>query len=125
MVDLTLEQPGDHHFVRSMSEQGIRIGETTYRQALIVTASELIADWQPQRMDQLSAAHLDVIIALEPEVVLLGTGAQQVFLQPRDMYRFYEKGIGIEVMNTEAACRTFNVLVTEGRKVAAGLLPIA
>jgi uncharacterized protein len=124
MVDLTLEQPGDHHYVRSVSDQGIRIGESSYRHALIVTPTELIDDWSPQHMDELQADDLDVLIALQPELVLLGTGPKQVFLAPKDMYRFYERGIGIEVMSTEAACRTFNVLVTEGRKVAAGLLPI-
>lgn len=123
MVDLTLEAPGDHHFVRAISEQGIRIGDTTYRRALVVTATQLISDWNPQDMTQLTVADLEAIIALEPEVVLLGTGARQQFLEARDMYRFYEHGIGIEVMDTEAACRTFNVLVTEGRNVAAALMP--
>lgn len=123
MVDLTLEQPGDHHFVRSLSETGIRIGDTYYRHSLVVTATRLITDWPPQRMGDLQAKHLDILVELEPEVVLIGTGARQHFLPPRDMFRFYGKGIGLEVMTTDAACRTFNVLVTEGRNVAAALMP--
>lgn len=123
MVDLTLEQPGDHYFVRSLSEQGIRIGETYYRHSLVVTATTLITDWAPQSADELQAEHLEMLVELEAEVVLIGTGARQHFLPPRDMFRFYGKGIGLEVMTTDAACRTFNVLVTEGRNVAAALMP--
>jgi uncharacterized protein len=125
MVDLTLEPPGDHHYIRSLSARGIRIGETFYQRSLIVSASALVSDWAPQAVDQIQAEHLDQIIELEPEVVLLGTGARQHFLPAHQMYHFYGKGIGIEVMTTDAACRTFNVLVTEGRKVVAGLLPCA
>lgn len=123
MVDLTLEQPGDHHFVRSVSELGIRIGETYYQHSLVVTATRLITDWAPQRVEELQAKHLELLVELEAEVVLIGTGAQQHFLPPRDMFRFYGKGIGLEVMATDAACRTFNVLVTDGRNVAAALMP--
>jgi uncharacterized protein len=123
-MDLTLERPGDHHFIRSIGERGIRIGDAYYLRSLIVSASELVTDWAPQRPDELEEAHLQEIIALQPEVVLLGTGARQHFLAPRDMYCFYRQGIGIEVMTTDAACRTFNVLVTEGRPVAAALMPL-
>ena len=67
--------------------------------------------------------HLLSIFEMKPEVVLLGTGAKQVFLPPQLMMQFYNKGIGIEVMTTDAACRTFNVLVSEGRNVLAALMP--
>lgn len=123
-MDLTLERPGDHHFIRSIGERGIRIDDAYYLRSLIVSASQLLTDWAPQRPEELEEAHLQEIIALQPEVVLLGTGARQHFLAPRDMYCFYRQGIGIEVMTTDAACRTFNVLVTEGRSVAAALMPL-
>lgn len=123
-MDLTLERPGDHHFIRSIGERGIRIGDAHYLRSLIVSARELVSDWAPQRPDELEESHLQEIIALQPEVVLLGTGARQHFLAPRDMYCFYQQGIGIEVMTTDAACRTFNVLVTEGRQVVAALMPV-
>ena len=68
--------------------------------------------------------HLEALLALEPEVVLLGTGARQVFLPPRQLAPFYRKAVGVELMTTDAACRTFNVLAAEERRVVAGLLPI-
>lgn len=123
-MDLTLERPGDHYFIRSIGDRGIRIGDDYYLRSLIVSARELVTDWAPQGPDELEESHLQEIIALQPEVVLLGTGARQHFLAPRDMYFFYRQGIGIEVMTTDAACRTFNVLVTEGRPVAAALMPL-
>ena len=82
-------------------------------------------DWDATNPCDLSDRQLNPIFELEPEVVLLGTGASQIFLPPELMMRFYGRGIGVEVMTTDAACRTFNVLVSEGRKVVAALLPPA
>jgi uncharacterized protein len=59
---------------------------------------------------------------MEPEVVLLGTGRKQAFPAPRLLKTFYQRGIGFEAMTTEAACRTFNVLVSEGRTAVAALI---
>ena len=61
---------------------------------------------------------------MQPEVVLIGTGKKQLFLPPKLMVMFYQEGIGFEVMTTDAACRTFNVLVSEGRNVVAALMPV-
>jgi uncharacterized protein len=76
-------------------------------------------------MDELDERRLEPVFALRPEVVLLGTGARQVFPSPELLMCFHRRGIGIEVMATAAACRTFNVLVSERRKVVAALLPPA
>ena len=66
--------------------------------------------------------HLEAVLELEPEVVLLGTGRKQAFPAPRLLRAFFERGIGFEAMTTEAACRTFNVLVSEGRTAVAALI---
>jgi uncharacterized protein len=63
------------------------------------------------------------VLALEPEVVLLGTGARQQFLHPSRLAPIYRAGVGVEIMTTAAACRTFNILVAEERRVVAALLP--
>ena len=124
-MELTLDRPGDHFFVRSVSSRGIETAGRLYRGPLILSAGELVDDWDATNPCDLSDRQLNPIFELEPEVVLLGTGASQIFLPPELMMRFYGRGIGVEVMTTDAACRTFNVLVSEGRKVVAALLPPA
>jgi uncharacterized protein len=122
-MELTLERPGDHLFVRSVSSAGIEIVDRLYPGPLILSAGKVVDDWAVGRLHDLSERQLESVFNLEPEVVLIGTGASQIFLAPEVMMHFYRRGIGIEVMSTDAACRTFNVLVSEGRKVVAALLP--
>lgn len=123
-MDLSFQAPGDYQFVRSVSAGGITIGENTYHQSLLLAADQLITDWPPQRFDELQRIHLDELFRLEPELVLLGTGSQQHFPSGEFMMEFHRRGVGIEVMATVPACRTFNVLVAESRKVLAALLPL-
>jgi uncharacterized protein len=123
LVDLNFEKPGNYHYIRSLSTQGIQLGEQVYACPILVSAEALDANWPPASMAQLQERHLESIFGMAPEVVLLGTGKQQVFLPPRMMMLFFERGVGIEVMTTDAACRTFNVLVSEGRNVVAALMP--
>ena len=123
VVDLNLDRPGDHNYIRSLSQHGVMIGDEIYTGPILVSAQHIRTNWPPQTMDELQEAHLQVIYELKPEVVLLGTGARHVFLPPRLMVAFCQKDIGIEAMSTEAACRTFNVLVSESRNVVAALMP--
>ena len=123
-MDLTLQKPGDHHFIRSVSDQGIRVVDDWYQVPLIISASKLISDWKIDQFDMISERELDPIFDQSPDVVLLGTGSKQKFLPPEKMMFFYQRGIGAEVMSTDAACRTFNVLVSEERRVVAALLPL-
>lgn len=124
MTQLTLEKPGDHLFIRSVSEAGIRIGDKLYPCGLLLSARSLQEDWGPQQLDELTDAHLEPILALDPEVILLGTGATQQFLHPSRLAPCHRARVGIELMTTEAACRTFNLLASEGRQVVAALLPL-
>jgi uncharacterized protein len=122
-VDLTFQKPGDHLFIRSVSEAGIQVVDDFYREAMIISANEIIPDWPVKSVGDIEQKHLEQVLELEPEVVLIGTGARQIFLPPALMMFFYSRNIGIEVMSTDAACRTFNVLVSESRKVVAALIP--
>lgn len=122
-MDLTLDRPGDHLFIRSVSEDGIRVVDETITGSLIVSATELVTDWDVSALEQLDEQRLEPVFAMNPEIVLLGTGSTQVFPEPELMMRFYRRAVGFEVMATPAACRTFNVLVSERRKVVAALLP--
>jgi uncharacterized protein len=93
-------------------------------QSLIVTGQQLIIDWEPNQPHELNASHLDAVLELEPELVLLGTGTRQHFPAMDILLPLHRAQIGIEVMDTAAACRTFNILVGEGRHVVAALMMI-
>jgi uncharacterized protein len=123
-MDLTLQSPGDHLYIQSISNEGIRIANRICSGPLIVSASKLLTDWPVSSPRDLTSQHLDQILELQPELVLIGTGDRQVFLPPEMLMVFYRQSVGIETMNTQAACRTFNVLVSEGRNVVAALMPI-
>ena len=123
-MDLTLELPGDHLFVREVTDEGIPIKDRLYTGPLLLTASRLETGWPVTRAEELEEAHLEPLFALEPEIALIGTGRKQVFLSPELMMAFYRRNIGVEVMSTDAACRTFNVLVSEERRVAAAMMPL-
>jgi len=81
-----------------------------------------VQPWQPPSFEQLRAEDFDALLALKPEVVLLGTGTRQRFVHPRLTAGLARAGVGIEVMDTAAACRTYNILMSEGRHVLAAFL---
>jgi len=108
--------------IRAYGNGELRVNENLYRGGVILSAATVIADANVQNLEDLLAMDVSRALALEPELVLLGTGARQVFPAPSFGAQFLRAGIGFEVMDTGAACRTFNVLVGEQRRVAAILL---
>ena len=121
-MKFTLDRPGTLHVVRGYAPGLLRVGEREFTRSVIVSAQTLVADWPPQHVGELTAADFDPVLALEPQVLLLGSGARQVFPAPELLARLYAARIGVEVMDTGAACRTYNVLVGEGRAVVAALM---
>ena len=81
-------------------------------------------EWDVKSIDDINEEKLQVIFDLQPEVILLGTGVTQLFLPPTIQVHFFQRNFGFEVMTTDAACRTFNVLAAEGRHVVAALMPL-
>ena len=120
-MKFTLESSSQVNLIRGYSSQEIRVGEQRLHASCIVAANTVIADWEPPSFAELSPAHLEAILALEPEVVLLGTGPTQRFPPPAIRAALASRGVGLEVMDLGAACRTFNILVQEDRRVAAAL----
>jgi uncharacterized protein len=110
-MKFTLDRPSTLHVVRGYAPGVLRIGERELSRSVIVSAQALIEDWRPQHIGELTAADLEPALALEPQVLLLGSGARQVFPPPELLARLYAARIGFEVMDTGAACRTYNVLV--------------
>lgn len=120
-VKFTLEPGLPANLIRGYSDSEVRIGGHTVRGSCIVTADTLITQWEPQSFAELEAAHLEALLAFGPELVVLGTGPTQRFAPGEIRALLAQRGIGLEVMQLGAACRTFNVLVQEERRVAAGL----
>jgi uncharacterized protein len=100
----------------------IRVGITEHRANLVLLPDSVVEGWAAAGFDQLVAEDFGRLLAYEPEVVLVGTGATQRFPHPRLIAALTDRRIGVEVMDTRAACRTFNILVAEGRRVAAALI---
>ena len=100
----------------------VMVNRQRYERNLVVLRDRLVTDWQPAGFDDLEAGHFALLAELQPEIVLLGTGARLRFPQPELTRALYEARIGLEVMDLQAACRTYNILAAEERKVAAALL---
>lgn len=105
-----------------LGEGYVRLGIVEYRDNLVVTPNKIVTGWAAGGFHALTAEDFVAIAALEPEVVLLGTGATMRFPHPRLTRALTDLRIGLEVMDTPAACRTFNILAAEGRKVAVAIL---
>ena len=98
------------------------LGVETVEGSFIVSPRHLLRDWAPVNIEDLLADHLTAIIELRPELVLLGTGPQLKFPAHSILAEIHQQRIGIEIMDTAAACRTYNILMAEGRFVVAGLI---
>ena len=100
------------------------VNQKRYDNNLITMPDRIIENWQVQTFEQLSEEHLELLLPFQPEIVLLGTGATLQFPSPLVTKKLITNKIGVEVMDTNAACRTYNILMAEGRNVAAALLLI-
>jgi uncharacterized protein len=110
------------NLIRAYGNGELRVNDEVYRSTIIVSASEVRAAPDIRELEDLSRIDPSSILALEPELVLLGTGPRQIFPAASFRAQFLSAGIGVEVMDTGAACRTFNVLVAEQRRVVALLM---
>jgi len=100
----------------------VRVGSTEYRTNLILLPDAVIEGWAPNGFAALAEADFAGLLEHAPEMVLLGTGSRQQFPHPRLLHALSAARIGVETMDTRAACRTFNILVAEDRRVAAALV---
>lgn len=110
------------YLIRACEEGVITIGEQQYRHSLIVSTDRSPERWRPASAGELLREDLEPLCALQPEIVLIGTGSRLEFPSPSLTVTLLQAGIGVEVMDTAAACRTFNILLSEERRVVAALL---
>ena len=108
--------------VTAYDESGVEINLKHFTDSLLVLPEIAPAAWPVNTFDALNAAHFDQIAALRPDVIILGTGARQRFVHPRLIAALTTLRIGVECMDNQAACRTYNILMAEGRKVALALI---
>jgi uncharacterized protein len=120
-MKFTQERSGAN-VVQSFEPGAIRVKDRVITGHVILSAEVIIEPWLVEQSDNITAADMAPAVALQPEVLILGTGRTLDFPSPALLDELTSRGIGIEVMDTAAACRTFNVLVHEDRAVAAALL---
>ena len=123
-MKIHLESGLGQNLIRAYAPGRITINEEVYTTSLIVTPGQVVTAWPPVSFADLLAGHFEMIVPLRPEVVILGTGTRLQFPAPSLTRSLVEAGIGLEVMDTGAACRTYNFLMSDGRRVAAALLMI-
>ena len=120
-MKFTQQRPEGVNLIRQYGADFISLGVDPIRESCIVTASTF-ASWTPRSVDELTAEHFLPLFEQRPEVVVLSTGARQVFPRAALRAEFATRKIGLEVMEIGAACRTYNVLVSEERKALAAIL---
>lgn len=121
-MKLHLTSAENNNLITGCSNEHIEVNRKRYLTSLIVMPNSLELEWHPQTFSNICNAHFEQLAALKPEVVLLGTGQQHQFLHPQHYQALTKNGIALECMNTAAACRTYNILMSEGRFVAAALI---
>ncbi len=121
-MKLHLAGPADIKLFTGYAEDHVLVNKERFEGSIVVIAGEVLSDWPVARFEDLDEAHFDYFLEMRPEVLLFGTGNTQRFAHPRLYRKLTEAGIGVEFMDTPAACRTYNILVAEDRKAVAAIL---
>ena len=121
-MDLSLERPEGYLYVRRVGVRGVTLIDRELTSSFLLAPDRAIENWPVTAAGTLDAGHVEALLALQPELVILGTGERQVFPAAAFMAGLLRKGIGIEVMDNAAAARTYNLLAGEGRRVIAGFI---
>ena len=120
---LVLDSDSRINLIRRYGNGEILIGEQLITRPLIVTPTELVLDWNATSLADLTSTQLEPLFARAADVVLLGAGETQSFASAPVRASFRARRVALECMNLGAACRTYNILASEQRKVVAGLFP--
>jgi uncharacterized protein len=121
-MKLHLTQAENSNLITGYGAGFIDVNKVRYESHLVIMPDQLIQSWSATDFESLTTTQFAELLILNPEVVLLGTGETHHFIHPKLIAELTEKGISVECMTTHAACRTYNILMSEGRNVAAALL---
>jgi uncharacterized protein len=120
-MKLHLTRAEGNQLITGYGEGWVEINTVRYEKSLVVMPDKVIPDW-PEKFEDLTAEDFERMAELKPEVVLLGTGATHRFIHPKLTVALTKIGVSVECMDTAAACRTYNILMSEGRRVIGGLV---
>jgi len=120
-VKLHAAGPATYNTITAYGEDYVQVNSQRYQSSLIVMADQVLP-WGVSEFSRISPGDFEELKTLKPEILLLGTGPKQRFPHPSLTAVLAQAGIGVEVMDLKAACRTYNILAAEARKVAAALL---
>ena len=121
-MELNLERPRDYLFVRRADAHSIVVVDRPFTASIVLTRDKVIDDWGVTDVADMTPNQVEPIVALKPDVVLLGTGARQRFPSQAVLAAFLRRGVGVEVMDNAAAARTWDILASEGRNVVAAFI---
>ena len=121
-MKLHLDPATVRNAITGYGEGYVMVNRQRFERSLVVLPDRILTDWPPNRFDELAPEHLAALAGLDREIILLGTGARLRFPRPEIMQALVQSGVGVEVMDVQAACRTYNILLAEERRVAAALL---
>ena len=121
-MELNLERPRDYLFVRRADAHAVVIVDRPFTASIILARDKVIDDWGVADVAAMTPKDAEPILALQPDVVLLGTGARQQFPSQEVLAAFLQRGVGVEVMDNAAAARTWDILASEGRNVVAAFI---
>jgi uncharacterized protein len=121
-LKLHLESATAKNAITGYGEGYVMVNRQRFERSLVVLPERIISDWPATSFEALAPEHLAALAGLDLEIILLGTGARLRFPRPEIMQSLMRSGVGVEVMDVQAACRTYNILLAEERRVAAALL---
>ena len=121
-MKLHVDAPAGRNLISAYGEHYVAVNSVRHEKNLIVTPVEVVDDWLHGGFAALTGEHFAALLAFKPEIVLLGTGSRMRFPAARLTRALADANVGCEVMDTFAACRTYNILVAEGRRVVAALI---
>lgn len=121
-MKLHLQSGNELNLIKAYTTAGIVIGDAVFDSSLMLTPNRIIPEWSPREVTALAETDFVAMRELRPEVVLLGTGSRMAFPSAAITQPLLGESIGLEVMDTQAACRTYNILAGEGRNVLAALI---
>ena len=121
-MHLILERPDYQYFLRGADGDSALVNDRILRRSFIIAPDALVEDWPATDVTLLTPVDLEPLLSLQPELLVLGSGATQAFPPPATLAACLQRGVGVETMTNAAAARTYSVLAGEGRRVVAGFM---